>query len=77
MSSAELFAGAGVAAGVQAWRVESMKPVRNEAGAQGKLHSGDSYLILHSIPTKSGAFDYNLHFWRARCTFAARAVADT
>ena len=63
MSAAELFAGAGQAPGLECWRIEAMKPVRNEDGRRGHFCVGDSYLVLHTIPTKSGGFDYNLHFW--------------
>jgi hypothetical protein len=59
----ELFVGAGVEAGVQVWRIEALKPVPNKEACSGKLCVGDSYIVLHSIPTKSGGFDYNLHFW--------------
>ena len=59
-----MFAGAGVAAGVQVWRIEKMAPVLQGKDAhRGLLCTGDSYIVLHSIPTKSGGFDYNLHFW--------------
>jgi hypothetical protein len=64
MSAAELFQGAGEAAGIQIWRIEALKPVaQGKEALSGKLCTGDSYIILHSIPTKSGGFDYNLHFW--------------
>ena len=63
MSAAELFAGAGQTAGVECWRIEALTPVKNAEGQLGRLCTGDSYIVLHSIPTKSGGFDYNLHFW--------------
>ena len=63
MSAAELFAGAGSAPGLECWRIETMTPVRNEDGRRGHFCVGDSYIVLHTIPTKSGGFDYNLHFW--------------
>jgi len=64
MSAAELFAGAGQKAGIEVWRIEALKPVRQGKEAHdGKLCTGDSYIVLHSIPLKSGGFDYNLHFW--------------
>jgi hypothetical protein len=50
-------------AGLQAWRIEALKPVPNAAACSGKLCVGDSYIILNSIPTKSGGFEYALHFW--------------
>ena len=64
MSAAELFAGAGQKAGIEVWRIEALKPVRQGKEAEsGRLCVGDSYIVLHSIPVKSGGFDYNLHFW--------------
>ena len=63
MSAAELFAGAGQKAGIEAWRIEALKPVKNKDALSGRLCTGDSYIVLHSIPVKSGGFDYNLHFW--------------
>ena len=64
MSAAELFAGAGQKAGLEVWRIEALKPVKQGKEAEsGHLCVGDSYICLHSIPVKSGGFDYNLHFW--------------
>jgi hypothetical protein len=63
MSAAELFAGAGQKAGIEVWRIEALKPVKNKEAESGRLCTGDSYIVLHSIPVKSGGFDYNLHFW--------------
>jgi hypothetical protein len=63
MSAAELFAGAGQKAGIEVWRIEALKPIRNKEAESGRLCTGDSYIVLHSIPVKSGGFDYNLHFW--------------
>ena len=64
MSAAELFAGAGQKAGLEVWRIEALKPVKQGKEAEsGRLCVGDSYICLHSIPVKSGGFDYNLHFW--------------
>ena len=40
-SAEELFgAGAGRAAGLEAWRIESMKPASNAEAARGRFHEG-------------------------------------
>ena len=64
MSAAELFAGAGSRPGVEAWRIEKMKPVKQPPGFElgGKFHIGDSYIVLHTFELK-GAVAYNAHFW--------------
>ena len=64
MSAAELFAGAGSRPGVEAWRIEKMKPVKQPPGFElgGKFHVGDSYIVLHTFELK-GAVAYNAHFW--------------
>lgn len=62
MSAADLFAGAGATPGVEAWRIESMKPVKQPASFDGKLYSGDSYIVLHTWEQK-GTTHMNVHFW--------------
>jgi len=61
MSAAELFAGAGAAPGVETWRIEQMKPVK-QANFTGKFHTGDSYIVLHTWESK-GSTLMNVHFW--------------
>jgi hypothetical protein len=61
MSAAELFAGAGSAPGVEVWRIEKMAPVK-QTNADGKLFSGDSYIVLHTWEQK-GSINMNVHFW--------------
>jgi hypothetical protein len=48
MSTAELFAGAGSKPGVEVWRIEQMRPVKQPDGFSGKFHTGDSYIVLHT-----------------------------
>jgi gelsolin len=50
--SAKYFEGAGEAAGVQVWRVENLAPVPVDKALYGKFYSGDSYLVLKTIPKK-------------------------
>lgn len=47
----EVFNTAGKKAGLQVWRVESMKLVENSDGLKGSFHTGDAYLVLQ---TKEG-----------------------
>ena len=61
MSAAELFAGAGASPGVETWRIEQMKPVK-QANFTGKFHTGDSYIVLHTWESK-GSTLMNAHFW--------------
>lgn len=61
MSAAELFAGAGASPGVETWRIEQMKPVK-QANFTGKFHTGDSYIVLHTWESK-GSTLMNVHFW--------------
>ena len=66
--SAKYFEGAGEAAGVQVWRVENLAPVVVERSEHGKFYSGDSYIVLKTMPKKSGGFDYDLFFWLGEST---------
>lgn len=59
----EVFDTAGKEAGLQVWRVESMKLVENSQGANGNFHTGDAYLILRTRQMKGGSFRWDLHFW--------------
>ena len=52
MSAAEMFAGAGAKPGLEVWRIEKMKPVKQ--GADGKFFSGDSYIVLNTWERKAG-----------------------
>jgi len=61
MSAAELFAGAGGSPGVETWRIEAMKPVK-QSDFSGKFHTGDSYIVLKTWHQK-GTIYMNVHFW--------------
>jgi len=47
--------------GLTLWRVEDMKPVMRPV--DGCLYSGDSYILLHTQRTSSGARKQDIHFW--------------
>eukprot|EP01006_Ploeotia_vitrea_P014078 TRINITY_DN3738_c0_g1_i1.p1 TRINITY_DN3738_c0_g1~~TRINITY_DN3738_c0_g1_i1.p1 ORF type:complete len:837 (-),score=586.38 TRINITY_DN3738_c0_g1_i1:115-2625(-) len=53
---------AGAKPGLEVWRVEEMKPVRQK-DFTGHFFSGDSYLVLHTFEDKYGRKKMDLHFW--------------
>ena len=63
MSAAELFGGAGQSPGVEIWRIEAMKPVKQTDVTSGKFFSGDSYIVLHTFTERTGQIAMNAHFW--------------
>ena len=56
------FDGAGQTPGIEIWRVENLKVVKQDSKLNGKFYSGDSYLILHTMKKKT-ALEWDLHFW--------------
>jgi len=54
--------GAGKAVGLELWRIEDLKPVK-QGKANGKFHTGDSYILLSTSTSKSGKLVYAIHFW--------------
>lgn len=46
------FHGAGQQAGLDAWRIENLKPVPVPAADIGRLHNGDSYIFLKTSQEK-------------------------
>ncbi|KAK9889979.1 hypothetical protein WA026_008790 [Henosepilachna vigintioctopunctata] len=57
------FENAGQEPGIEIWRVEDFKPVPYPKEQYGKFYEGDSYLILSTKILKSGAKEWDLHFW--------------
>jgi len=55
------FVGAGASEGMELWRIENKVPVKMEC--TGQFHVGDSYLLLRTNASRSGALTWNLHFW--------------
>eukprot|EP00286_Rhodomonas_abbreviata_P015931 CAMPEP_0181317536 /NCGR_PEP_ID=MMETSP1101-20121128/16522_1 /TAXON_ID=46948 /ORGANISM="Rhodomonas abbreviata, Strain Caron Lab Isolate" /LENGTH=809 /DNA_ID=CAMNT_0023424939 /DNA_START=45 /DNA_END=2470 /DNA_ORIENTATION=+ len=62
MSVEPAFNGAGKEVGQELWRIEALKPVKLP-GVTGKFHQGDSYIMLVTSETKSGALAWAIHFW--------------
>lgn len=52
MSVDPAFANAGKKVGLEAWRIENMKPVAVPAAEIGRLHNGDSYIFLKTSQEK-------------------------
>ena len=48
--------------GVEIWRIENMKPVKQPTSDSGKFCSGDSYIVLNTYEVKN-AKRQNVHFW--------------
>lgn len=63
-SSEPAFQGAGSAPGLELWRIESLKPVKQEA-VTGHLFKGDAYILLSTTKKQYGsnALQYSVHFW--------------
>ncbi|KAL4590038.1 hypothetical protein LXL04_002956 [Taraxacum kok-saghyz] len=49
--------------GIEVWRIENSKPVAVPEESYGKFYTGESYIILKTNTTKSGAFRYAIHYW--------------
>eukprot|EP01031_Cornospumella_fuschlensis_P041542 gene41542-50696_t len=56
------FAGAGRKAGLELWRIEKLKPVK-QAKVSGQFYSGDSYILLSTVQSKGGSLSWAIHFW--------------
>jgi len=64
-SSDPAFQGAGSAPGLELWRIENLKPVKQEA-VTGYLFKGDAYILLSTTQKKgsgSTALIFSAHFW--------------
>lgn len=52
MSVDAAFQNAGKQPGLEAWRIENLKPVPVPASELGRLHNGDSYIFLKTLQEK-------------------------
>lgn len=57
------FENAGLQPGLQVWRVEQFNLVPVPDNLHGGFYTGDAYVILNTIKQRSGALQYDLHFW--------------
>ncbi|KAJ3693447.1 hypothetical protein LUZ60_008927 [Juncus effusus] len=62
------FQGAGQEPGLLIWRVENFKPVPVPKSSYGKFFMGDSYIVLKSTASKSGALRHDIHYWLGKDT---------
>lgn len=62
------FEGAGKEPGLQIWRVENFRPVPVPKSSYGKFFTGDSYIVLKTTETKSGALRHDIHYWLGKDT---------
>lgn len=59
---------AGKQPGLQVWRVENFDLVPVPENLYGGFYTGDAYLLLNTIKQRSGALQYDLHFWLGECS---------
>ncbi|KAK7329763.1 hypothetical protein VNO77_23942 [Canavalia gladiata] len=62
------FKGAGQKAGLEIWRIENFNPVLVPQSSYGKFFTGDSYVILKTTTSKSGALRHDIHYWLGKDT---------
>jgi gelsolin len=56
--------GAGKAVGIEIWRIEKFKVVKQDKKNAGTFYSGDAYIVLHTYKhAESDKLLYNVHFW--------------
>mmetsp|Transcript_5841 Transcript_5841/g.10353 ORF Transcript_5841/g.10353 Transcript_5841/m.10353 type:complete len:335 (-) Transcript_5841:1230-2234(-) len=58
------FDGAGEELGLEIWRVEKFKPIRQPRNTFGSFFTGDSYIVLHTYQLPGEAkYRWDLFFW--------------
>ncbi|BFZ02566.1 hypothetical protein BsWGS_05605 [Bradybaena similaris] len=58
------FENAGASVGLEIWRIEKLKVVRQDAKTYGEFYSGDSYIVLSTKKQRnSPKLEWDLHFW--------------
>lgn len=62
------FQGAGQKAGIEIWRIENFRPVAVPKSSHGKFFTGDSYIVLKTTASKSGALRHDIHYWLGKDT---------
>lgn len=69
------FQGVGQKAGMDIWRIENSHPVAVPKSEHGKFYSRDSYIVLQTSSTISGARHYDIHSWIGNDTSQDEAAA--
>ncbi|CAJ1975880.1 unnamed protein product [Sphenostylis stenocarpa] len=54
--------------GLEIWRIENFNPVPVPKSSYGKFFTGDSYVILKTTASKSGALRHDIHYWLGKDT---------
>ncbi|CAI8611125.1 unnamed protein product [Vicia faba] len=67
--------GAGQKDGLEIWRIENFNPVPIPQSSHGKFFNGDSYVVLKTTTSKSGALRYDIHYWLGKDTSQDEAGA--
>ena len=67
--------GAGQKDGLEIWRIENFNPVPIPQSSYGKFFTGDSYVILKTTASKSGALRHDIHYWLGKDTSQDEAGA--
>jgi len=63
-ASEPAWVGAGKAPGIETWRIEKFKVVKQDKKNQGHFYSGDAYIVLYTYKqAESDKLLYNVHFW--------------
>ncbi|KAG5101662.1 hypothetical protein JHK84_046631 [Glycine max] len=61
--------------GLEIWRIENFNPVPIPQSSYGKFFTGDSYVILKTTASKSGALRHDIHYWLGKDTSQDEAGA--
>lgn len=61
--------------GLEIWRIENFNPVPVPKSSYGKFFTGDSYVILKTTASKSGALRHDIHYWIGKDTSQDEAGA--
>lgn len=64
MGTSEEIQTAGKVPGLQIWRIEKFEMVPVPEKEYGYFFKGDSYIVLSTKETKSGALEWNIHYWQ-------------
>ncbi|RXH78631.1 hypothetical protein DVH24_002149 [Malus domestica] len=69
------FQGAGQKDGLEIWRIENFRPAPIPKSSYGNFFTGDSYVILKTTASKSGALRHEIHYWLGKDTSQDEAGA--
>jgi len=63
-ASEPAWVGCGKTPGIETWRIEKFKVVKQDKKTQGHFYSGDAYIVLYTYKqAESDKLLYNVHFW--------------